>query len=570
VHGDYYVGDDGHPAKAPGWWAGKAASSLRLEGDITIEQLVNALDGRHPYSGERLRRWRKDRIAGWDFTISPPKCVSAVWAVADWDDREYIEGLHEDAVRALIAYAEKRLRLVRRGGNAPLETAAELLVAVFDHHTSRQTAEQIEDGSPPDPHLHSHMLFLMARRHDGALVAIHEWELFHLRQELEAVYYAHLATGLAEAGFTIERGVGRGGRDFGMVGVPAELCTVWSRRRQEITASLEEEMAIFRETYGRDPDMVEQRELALRCRQPKGQSYADPSKRWRKVAEYFGFTAETVTQLRAGGDTRPSHALGRARVGVDLLSEDGLTREHATITAREVRTDAFRRAAGRVYPDDALRALGDLTGRGELVARPGGRWTTRTMLERERAVLAWRDTLLAARPPRRPPRWLVWRALREERATSGVPLTVEQVEAVHHILAHRFTAVTGQAGTGKGVALRPAARVWRAHHRRVFAVAVAGVTAQRFAATLGAGAEGMTLDGLMTGVERGRIELRDGDVIAIDEAGMVDTRRWARFVSVVKDRPDITVVAVGDEAQLSPLSAGGLWPLLAEGGPQLS
>lgn len=109
----------GEPARAPGW-AGKAALSLRLEGDIAVEHLVNALDGRHPYTGERLRSWRKDRIAGWDFTISPPKSVSAVWAVADWEDRECIEELHRDAVRALIGYAEGRLRLVRRSGNGLL------------------------------------------------------------------------------------------------------------------------------------------------------------------------------------------------------------------------------------------------------------------------------------------------------------------------------------------------------------------------------------------------------------------------------------------------------------------
>jgi len=40
----------------------------------------------------------------------------------------------------------------------------------------------------------------------------------------------------------------------------------------------EDEVAKFREKYGGDPDVVEQRDLALRCRQPKGQAYGDPSR----------------------------------------------------------------------------------------------------------------------------------------------------------------------------------------------------------------------------------------------------------------------------------------------------
>ena len=136
------------------------------------------------------------------------------------------------------------------------------------------------------------------------------------------------------------------------------------------------------------------------------------------------------------------------------------------------------------------------------------------------------------------------------------------------MLRGRFVAVTGEAGVGKGAVLAAAARVWESQDRRVIPIAVAGATAQRLGEDLGAGATAMTLDGLVARLRHGRFELRDNDVIAIDEAGVIDTRRWAALLSAVGARA--TVVAVGDAAQLSPLSAGGLWPLLAEGGPQLS
>jgi hypothetical protein len=58
------------------------------------------------------------------------------------------------------------------------------------------------------------------------------------------------------------------------------------------------------------------------------------------------------------------------------------------------------------------------------------------------------------------------------------------------------------------------------------------------------------------------------DVIVLDEAGQVDTCRWAAFARAVGDQP--TVVALGDHAQLSSIAAGGQWPLLAKGGPMLT
>ncbi|MGZ4664588.1 MAG: MobF family relaxase [Frankiaceae bacterium] len=568
---DYYLGNDGQPRTSPGWWGGKLARSLGLDGEITTDQFVRALDGRHPDTGERLRRWQKNRKAGWDVTVSPPKCVSVAWAVGDWEERAVIEGRHADAVKGMVAYAEEHLRLARYGTNGKTwERASEVLCAVFDHHTARQTAEQIKRWTPPDMHVHSHVVFLGQRRHDGKTGAVHERDLYRFREELEAVYYNQLATGLAEDGYVIERGVGKGGRDFAIKGIPVELCQRFSSRSEEIGTSLEKEAAAFHEKYGRDPDVVERRRLALRCRQAKGHAYGNPTTWWRAIAKRYGVTPESVKALRSGGDTRPSPALGRGQVAIDLLSEDGLTREEATVTSRAVRSGAFRRAAGRVMPSDALHVLGDLAAKKELVPREKGRWTTRTTLEREKAVFAWRNAMEAAPPPPKPQKRLVWRALKDARKESGIRLTGEQLDAFRHIVSHWFTALTGEAGVGKGVVLGAAARVWREQHRRVFAVAVAGATAQRFAATLGEGSAAMTLDGLITRLEHGRIDLRNGDVIAIDEAGMIDTRRWARLVSVVKDRPGVTVVAVGDEAQLSPLSAGGLWPLLAKDGPRLS
>jgi TrwC relaxase len=71
------------------------------------------------------------------------------------------------------------------------------------------------------------------------------------------VYLAALAAGLAEMGFNITRGTGRGGRFFEIAGIPKALCADWSSRTAEIEALHPWLVAAFRAKYGRDPTTIE-------------------------------------------------------------------------------------------------------------------------------------------------------------------------------------------------------------------------------------------------------------------------------------------------------------------------
>ena len=78
-----------------------------------------------------------------------------------------------------------------------------------------------------------------------------------------------------------------------------------------------------------------------------------------------------------------------------------------------------------------------------------------------------------------------------------------------------------------------------------------GAQAQRLAADLGSGVEALTLDAFVWRIGHDRLRLSPSDVVALDEAGQVDTRRWAAFADAIGAGP--TVVALGDHAQLSPI-----------------
>jgi conjugative relaxase-like TrwC/TraI family protein len=578
ARGDYYAGHDGAAAEQPGSWLGGEA--LGVAGPVSLEQLLRLLDGCHPDTGRRIVPWKADRTAAQEFTFSAPKTVSGAWAVGDEETRAGIDAAQAAAVAEAHAWITRNLRVVRRrqdrgrayrrhdGNPETFETAAAVIGPAFAHHTARQSHLQSKLGLPPDPQIHTHLLLAMAQRHDGRLVALWSEALYAHLQEIDAVYLAALAGGLAEMGFEITRGTGRGGRFFEIAGIPKALCADWSSRTVEIEAMRPQLIAEFRGKYGRDPTTIELSSLGLRYRVAKGSGeHPSPREWWREVGAQHGVTEETIRELRRRGGGLPAPAVGSAQLAAELLGEDGLTEEHAVVSTSRLRARMFQRAAGILTVTDTEELLATLIADGELIALGEERWTTKGMLEAEQRVLAWRNTRVGRPPPVQTSQSGLWAAMRAVERDRGLTLSGEQRTAIGAILAGGYTALTGKPGVGKGVVLSGSFRAWSSRGQRVFALAVAGRTAHRLGDDLGPGAVAMPLQGFLTGLEHGALTLRPDDVIVVDEAGMVGSRQWETFAAAVGSVG--TVVLVGDHAQLSPLSAGGLWPALATGGPEL-
>ena len=563
---------------------------------VDTETLLTLMDGRDPRTGLHVvRMWlHRDRVAAHDLVFSAPSSVSIAWALSDDDLRDAIQRAHDDAVGEAFAWIERTFPLVRRRdasrrdvgiaalrrrlgrqptldeakrAPAPIvrEPADALVAAVFSHHTARQTARQAVAGVPPDMQLHSHVVVPnIAQRRDGAFVAIDSLTLFRGRREAGAVYRASLAAHLSGLGFPIERGTGTGRQYFEIAGVPQALRDCWSSRRTEIHERVEEWRTRMREELGREPTPAEQHSWGARSRTPKGSfSRSQLFSWWRSVADYHGVSPATFDQLRDRGDVLPPPQEGRARLIAELLSPSGITRERAAFDMAMLRTEAFQRAPGLLAPLEVERALHELVADNDVVDVASGVWTTKEMLGLEDDVLAWAETMRTA--PARP---VAAAVVANAVISAPVRLSDEQKDALRDLVDHRFTALTGEAGVGKGVVLRVAARIWKGEGRRVFAIAVSGAQAQRLAADLGDGAIALTFDAFVRRVGVGRIQLTERDVVALDEAGQVDSRRWHALADAIGHTP--TVALLGDHAQLSSIAAGGLWPLLAENGPRLT
>ena len=87
-----------------------AARVAELSPDLTESSERKLLLRSRP----RSRRTVQQGVAGFDYTFSVPKSVSAVWGVADAGTQALIVEAHHDAVAEVLDFMEREV--ARRGG----------------------------------------------------------------------------------------------------------------------------------------------------------------------------------------------------------------------------------------------------------------------------------------------------------------------------------------------------------------------------------------------------------------------------------------------------------------------
>jgi conjugative relaxase-like TrwC/TraI family protein len=287
---DVYYSRDGEP---PGRWAGKGADRLSLNGPVTQDEFDAALRGIDPKTGERLAQFGgrgREHSAGWDMTFSAPKSVSVLWALSGAPERQMIVQAHRSAVLAATAHLETTAGWARRGrAGATREQTAGLLMAQFDHYTSRES----------DPQLHTHtFIFNLAPRRDGSWGAIVSRELYKAQKQAGATYRQALASELERQGSRIERQKDT----FRVAAIPRDVERAFSKRRQAI------EEAAKVHGYITPKGM----ELAtLRTRQPKRDAkLTELTSHWQAEAKALGF------DLGRSRDHMHSLTSGRSHAGL--------------------------------------------------------------------------------------------------------------------------------------------------------------------------------------------------------------------------------------------------------------
>ncbi|MEP2890929.1 AAA family ATPase [Tateyamaria sp.] len=145
----------------------------------------------------------------------------------------------------------------------------------------------------------------------------------------------------------------------------------------------------------------------------------------------------------------------------------------------------------------------------------------------------------------------------------GGELSAEQVGAIHHVLNDQQLAqVVGLAGAGKSTMLATAYEAWSRQNVKVHGAALSGKAAEGLQTSSGIGSR--TLASLELSWANGNQPIKAGEVLVIDEAGMIGTRQMQRIMTQMH-AIGAKLVLVGDPDQLQPIEAGTPFRKLVDG-----
>lgn len=526
---DYYL-EGGEP---PGFWLGSGAEKLGLKGNVRKQDFLELFKGMKGGKPLVQSAGKPKHRPGWDLTFSAPKSVSVAWCLADRETALEMRAAHLTAVERAIQYLEGNAVWTRRGRAGERRERCGLLVAAFEHGTSRAQ----------DPQLHTHACLLnIGLRFDQTIGTLETEALYEHKMAAGAIYRAELAHQLTRRlGFATQREKSW----FELRGIPKALCEVFSKRRKAI----EEELAKGGFRGAKAAEIA-----ALETREVKGHAARETLLvEWRKVGEEHGFGPRELLAILNG----PRQVRGAEEALRSQLADapERLTDRRAFFGVKDlVRHVAEQAQALAVGAKAILKGCENLIRHSPDIVPLGLRFreaifTTREMLQLEKDLM--KQVGVAAS-------W-AWRGV-SDKILQGVfsirsTITEEQKAAVRHITQETagIATITGMAGTGKTFMLDAARLALELGGYRVRGAALAGKAAEGL--QQGSGIQSSTIASLLVGLRAGRETFDSKTVLVIDEAGMVGTRQMHELVSWAK-KSATKLVLVGDEKQLQPIEAG--------------
>lgn len=555
---DYYL-EGGEP---PGQWIGEGAALLGLSGpgkngQVEPEEFLKLFQGFDAHGKPLVQNAGQSegyhrRKVGWDLTFSAPKSVSTLWAVADEETRHAIQDAHFEAVKSALKTMEE-VAITRRDKDGQIKEAAQLVIATFEHGTSRAQ----------DPHLHTHCIVLnLAVRADGTTGALESQQFFGWKMAVGALYQCEFARRLQGLGWEVERQKVA----FRLPGVPEPLTDEFSKRRAEIESRLD--------ANGKSSARAAAF-AALDTRQVKEHIARDALfGGWRTVGESYGFSAREAQSLQTFAPTRgPAVEMAEAlSLAISKISRDkshfgerDLLRGMLEVERRAARKADSPNEAPQLSNEQrhALRHITEESGALALVSGMAG--TGKTFL------------LEAARETWEAQGFKVIGAAVAGKAARGLEEGAGIASTTLARLALEWE---------RGFEIAPSAEFVRKIERLHATWQIDGKTRRELLSPLDVPGSKTALEWqhatwqissrqkewLEKQIERReKYQLDDKTILVVDEAGMVGTHQMARLLAAAKEAGS-KVVLVGDARQLQAVEVGGPFAALEKrlGAVQLS
>lgn len=580
--------------------------------DPTDKQLISFI--------ARESKQKSNSVAGFDMVFTPPKSVSLAWGLGDESLREGVQKAHEAAISDVVKFLEEQVIMTRRGagGVRQIDIDGGLIATKFRHWDSRSGDPNLHDHLVISNRVKGSDGQWSAI--DGR--TLYQWNVAssefynaklaeYLEQNLGLVCVPDAAK--SELSPVME-----------IAGFDREMVERFSSRRSEISAELDRLKEQYVETHGHAPgrkamlELAQQATLATRPHKSEAKSLKNLCEEWAAKAEAISRTGEVNIPTGEGLKKHLEAASEQARAKREQAQAEFLIRtpeEHAQqilarVTAQravfrrshvEAETVRYLRGAGLPVPvpgttqttpestdelslagaihhaleqkilnlsgeqnrpvaDEFLRA----DGTNSFVRRDATLFTTQEMVDAELRILD------AATAPVIPAAGFdvfeqKLQERREKLAEKGFSLPAgQEALAREFALSERLlVAGIGAAGAGKTASVSLAVETIQVAGGRVIGMAPTAAAAKVLGDELGIGADTVAkvLAANTNGAKAGPLSIRPGDVLLIDEAGMVSTRDFDALVQIAAERGALVRV-LGDDRQLSAVGAGGALRLI--------
>ena len=538
-------------------------------------------------------------VAGFDLVFTPPKSISIAWGLGDEQLRRGIESAHERAIQDVIRHLEKNVVMTRRGRNGvrQIETSSGVIGTKFRHWDSRAG----------DPNLHDHVVIANRVQGvdgqwssiDGRMIYAYGVEASELYNSLVQQYVTEL-TGLQFEARSLN------GKQpvHEIVGIDDEMVRAFSSRRGEISAALEQVTAKFVEEHGCAPSekqliqLAQQATLATRPAKEGVHSLEELHAEWvaqahalreqgvdlpvegalaeklkKASAEYQQqvlqakrqqayespvqeHAATIVARLEESRSTwRRTHVNAEVlRYGRDL----GLNEKQDSVLLDSIREHLnaemlpLHAQSQRLTPREFMRSDG--TSQHQKI--------NYELFTSERVLAAESAILDAATQQVIPASSLETFEMEAEKRRAELALQGHALPEGQERMAREFATSDkllvvgiGAAGAGKTSSTRLAVNAIEASGGRVVGIAPTAAAAAVMREEMGIEAD--TVDKILSDWKNGApVSLRAGDVLLVDEAGMVSTPKFQQILQLAQERGAL-VRALGDYRQLSAVGSGG-------------
>lgn len=538
-------------------------------------------------------------VAGFDLVFTPPKSVSIAWGLGDKQLRRGIESAHERAIQDVIRHLEQNVVMTRRGRNGvrQIETSSGVIGTKFRHWDSRAG----------DPNLHDHVVIAnRVQGVDGQWSSIDGRMLYQYGVECSELYNARVQQYVTElTGVQFEARSLNGKQPVHeIVGIDDEMVRAFSSRRGEISAALEQVTAQFVEEHGYAPNekqliqLAQQATLATRPAKDGVHSLEELHAEWVAQAHALreqgvdlpveGALAEKLKAASAEYEQQvlqakrqqayespvQEHAAAivarleesrstwrRTHVNAEVLRygrDLGLNEKQDSVLLDSIREHLnaemlpLHAQSQRLTPREFMRSDG--TSQHQKI--------NYELFTSERVLAAESAILDAATQQVIPASSLDVFEMEAEKRRAELALQGHALPEGQERMAREFATSDkllvvgiGAAGAGKTSSTRLAVNAIEASGGRVVGMAPTAAAAAVMREEMGIEAD--TVDKILSDWQNGApVSLRAGDVLLVDEAGMVSTPKVQQILQLAQERGAL-VRALGDYRQLSAVGSGG-------------